>query len=347
MKRHIDLCCGIGAFTIVLREHGYRTILACDISPQVKMVYQANHGTEAAWQPDVFGITELPPCEILTAGAPCQSFSLAGNRLGFECPRNGGIFFQIMELIEKAPSKPSTVIFENVIGMKNIEGGQCLREIEDELRRIGYVVQTQQVNAEDFGSSATRSRLFIVARLREFEEEIMPLPPFPDPPMSVGKVSDHLEEVADDGSPHTWYDEGRYTVFPPEEWNHCKNVHKVMVGCMNNRKLKGSMDPRRAGSHSQSSRVYHCDGVYECITQLAAPIYVPHPMDSGLTGGRVRKLTGRERGNMFGFPRDFIYNVCKTHTIKMTANTISLYALRPLVAWALQEPLPGSGDIAE
>jgi DNA-cytosine methyltransferase len=336
MKRHVDLCAGLGAMTLALREHGYTTVMACDISEHCHKTYVANHGNGAVWEPDVFGIRELPPCEVLTAGAPCQSFSYAGKRAGFSCPTNGGVFAQVLDLINKAPSRPGIVIFENVMGLQSIEGGRCLLEIEGNLRSLGYVVKTQRVDAEHWGSPTTRSRLFVVGRLEaQFggQEEAL-LPPFPEPPMTRGRVGDHLDPPEDEGQQQqVWMHPEEYTILPEQEW-HIGNSGKVFVGYLNGRKLKGNGDPRCPGTHSQSSRIYHADGVYECITQHRYPVYCPDP--NGGEGGRVRKMSVREVGSMMGLPRGFLHHELTSHARQMVANTINMYALRPLVAWALQ-----------
>jgi DNA-cytosine methyltransferase len=328
-KRHIDLCAGIGAMTMALREHGYQTIMACDISQRCHETYVANHGSSAVWEDDVFKIRELPPCEVLTAGAPCQSFSSAGKRRGFSCPINGGVFAQILNLVEHASFKPRIVVLENVLGLQTIDSGKCFRKIVEHLRRLDYVVRTQRVDAEDWGSPTTRSRIFIVARLRgAFKNE--ELPPFPKAPMIRGRVRDHLSHMQEDDyktqAKMPWMKSDKYTIMPEEDW-HRTETGKVMVGYVTGRKLKRNLDPKFPSTHSQSTRIYHADGVYECIGRLLYPVYLP--------GMGVRKMSVQEVGRMMGLPQDFRHHESRTHSRLMVANTINMYALKPVIAWTL------------
>jgi DNA-cytosine methyltransferase len=328
MKRHVDLCAGLGTCTIALREHGYNTVLACDISPHCRDIYRANHG-EVPWNNDVFSIKELPQCEILTAGCPCQSFSLAGKKLGFACPINGGIFHRVLQLVREAKTRrgdnsPGIIIFENVLGLKSINNGLCLKEIVDQLIGMDYNVVVQRVDAEHWGSPAARSRLFIVARQAA---SFAHLPPFPLAPMLRGRIRDHLEP-----GPHVWCDLDAFIIMARDKWRNMNNG-KIFVGYVAGRKIRGNGDPTLPCNHSQSTHVFHQDGLFECVTHHRMPTWVPN--EDGGDQGRVRELTVREMSNMFGLPRDFVHHEKITIARAMICNGISLFALRPVVAWAL------------
>jgi DNA (cytosine-5)-methyltransferase 1 len=325
MKRHVDLCCGVGTFSIALEEVGYETIVACDISPNCKGTYLANHrGKAVLWENDVFDIRQLPPCEVLTAGAPCQSFSMAGKMEGTSCKKNGGIFGCILRLIRDAPSRPDVVIFENVMGLMWMHKGKWMRDIEWELQSLGYDVRVQAVEAEQWGSPTARKRLFVVGRRKSlFPEE---KEEFPTPPKTLekGRIRDHLEHSNEQDSP--WLAPQRFVVFPKEHWRTSEDG-RIFVGHLLGRKIRGNGDPKCPSSHSQGAAIYHEDGLGPCITHNFFLVFVP---DKG-----VRNLSVREVGSMMGLPRDFVYHGAKTHAVQMVANGISLFALRPVVAWAL------------
>jgi DNA (cytosine-5)-methyltransferase 1 len=327
MHRHIDLCAGLGTMSLALAEHGFKTIMACDKSKHCREVYLANHG-EVGWEDDVFDIRELPACEVLTAGAPCQSFSACGKRAGFACPENGGVFARILELIRMAPSRPEVVLFENVMGLKTIEKGRCLRWIEEEVEGLGYAVRTVEVRAQQWGSPATRARIFVVGRRHALF--LGELPPFPTPPMIRGRIRDHLEI----GEHHEWLPVHRYFIMPKEMWKTSVDG-VVFVGYFTGRALQFGRNPEFSSAHGQNGGIYHIDGVNPCITCRFGALYVPN--GDGEEGGRVRRLTVHEVSSMMGLPSDFEHHSFKTHAMQMLANTISMYALRPVVAWALGE----------
>lgn len=119
MLRHVDLFCGVGGFHKALE--GTSCILANDISKECSQTYKANF--EAPFRLcNVSDIEELPECDVLTAGFPCQPFSVAGERKGFDDDR-GQMFFQIIRLLEIVNKRPAIILLENVKGiLTNDEG---------------------------------------------------------------------------------------------------------------------------------------------------------------------------------------------------------------------------------
>jgi DNA (cytosine-5)-methyltransferase 1 len=321
MKRHIDLCAGLGTMSLALAKHGYNTIMACDASEQCREVYHANHGP-VPWESDVHTIQQLPPCEVLTAGPPCQSFSCAGKREGMDCA-NGKVFLRVIELIRMAPSRPDVVIFENVVGLKTFKDGEPLRAIMDDMTSLGYRMREQVVHAEQWGSPALRSRIFIVGRRKDIFRE--KLPPFPSPPMIAGRVREHLEPSnAEPVVDVIIFGRNNWKISPKDTW---------FVGHCTNRATQHD-NTLLASAHSQSSTIYHAHGVHPCFTKRFGPVFVPDD-DKVEDVGHARHLTIRELSNMMGLPKTFKHHAHKTHAWMMIANGISMYALEPVVTWAL------------
>lgn len=161
--KFIDLFAGIGGFRIAMQELGGKCIFTSEWDQNAKKTYEWNFGevpfgdiTKAETKkfiPDDF--------DVLCAGFPCQAFSIAGKRGGFEDTR-GTLFFDVAEIIKT--KKPKAFFLENVKGLVNHDKGKTLSTILNVLRNdLGYFVpEPKIVNAKDFGVPQNRERIYIV-----------------------------------------------------------------------------------------------------------------------------------------------------------------------------------------
>lgn len=116
---------------------------------------------------------ELPDFDFLTAGFPCQSFSIAGKRRGFDDTR-GTLFFDICRVLRV--KRPSYFLLENVQGLLNHDKGKTFEIILESLEELGYGCQRQTLNSKYFGVPQNRKRVFIIGYLREVPRpEIFPI----------------------------------------------------------------------------------------------------------------------------------------------------------------------------
>ena len=168
-----SLFSGIGGFDLACQRHGHRIIGACEIDRYAKAVY-AGHFTGVPIHKDVTKIRpeELPDFDILCAGFPCQAFSIAGKRLGFEESR-GTLFFEIVRIAKE--KRPRFLLLENVGGLLSHDRGKTFAVILAALDEIGYDAQWQVLNSKYFVPQ-NRERVFIIANLREEPRpEVFPL----------------------------------------------------------------------------------------------------------------------------------------------------------------------------
>jgi DNA (cytosine-5)-methyltransferase 1 len=159
----IDLFAGIGGFRIAMQELGGNCIFTSEWDEQAKKTYEANFGEvpfgditkdeTKRFIPDGF--------DVLCAGFPCQAFSIAGKRCGFEDTR-GTLFFDVAEIIRR--KKPKAIFLENVKGLINHDKGKTLTTILNVLRNdLGYFIPEPKImNAKDFGVPQNRERIYIV-----------------------------------------------------------------------------------------------------------------------------------------------------------------------------------------
>ena len=159
VKRLVELFAGVGGFRLGLP--GYECVAYSEIDKHANKVYTNNFG-EGINLGDITQVRQLPPCDIVVGGVPCQPWSIAGKRLGFKDPR-GKLWFDVIRLVRK--SKPEAFIFENVFGLLQKTHIESFQWILKQFNDMGYHVSYQVYNSKDFGVPQQRRRLFIVGRL--------------------------------------------------------------------------------------------------------------------------------------------------------------------------------------
>jgi len=136
----------------------------CEIDKYAVQIYNKNFGEN--YEPtDITKVRteDIPEIDILCAGFPCQSFSIAGKRKCFLDTR-GTMFFQIARILED--KRPQIVFLENVKGLLNHEGGKTFRVILQTLGKLGYNIEWMVLNSKFFGIPQNRERVFIIGNLR-------------------------------------------------------------------------------------------------------------------------------------------------------------------------------------
>ncbi len=165
--RFFDMFAGIGGFRAGLeRAGGYTCVGHCEIDKHADKAYRAIHNIKESevFYEDATKIdpSTMPEFDLLCAGFPCQSFSVAGKRKGFQDPR-GTIFFEIARVVEAR--RPQYLLLENVPGLLSHDEGQTFTTILATLNELGYSVEWQVLNSKDFGVPQSRRRVFIVGYL--------------------------------------------------------------------------------------------------------------------------------------------------------------------------------------
>lgn len=158
----IDLFAGIGGFRMALQNLGGQCVFSSEWDAQAQKTYFANYGEVPFGDITLEQTKQFIPnnFDILCAGFPCQAFSLAGKRLGFEETR-GTLFFDVAEILRR--KQPKAFFLENVKGLAIHDKGKTLKTILNTLDEIGYmVVPPQIVNAMYFGVPQHRERIYIV-----------------------------------------------------------------------------------------------------------------------------------------------------------------------------------------
>lgn len=167
--KFLDLFAGIGGFRLGMESAGHECVGFCEIDKFARASYQAIHDTKGELElHDITTVSDefirgIGRVDIICGGFPCQAFSIAGNRRGFEDTR-GTLFFEIARFASIL--RPRYLFLENVKGLLNHENGITFETIISTFDELGYNVEWQVLNSKDFGVPQNRERVFIIGHLR-------------------------------------------------------------------------------------------------------------------------------------------------------------------------------------
>ncbi len=171
----IDLFAGIGGFHLGLKKNGGECLAFSEIAPNAISAYCANLPLESYNNlGDITKIESLPRHDLLTAGVPCQSWSIAGKNLGFDDDR-GQLWNDTIYLLNK--SRPKAFIFENVKGLADPRNKEALKFILQRIKDSGYHAAAYVINSYDYGVLQNRIRVYIVGFKNKKHFERFKLPP--------------------------------------------------------------------------------------------------------------------------------------------------------------------------
>ena len=167
--KFLDLFAGIGGFRLGMESAGHECVGFCEVDKYARASYKAIHNTEGEIElHDITRVTDesirrFGSVDVICGGFPCQAFSIAGHRRGFEDTR-GTLFFEICRFASVL--RPKYLFLENVRGLLNHDGGATFETIIRTLDELGYDVEWQVLNSKNFGVPQNRERVFIIGHLR-------------------------------------------------------------------------------------------------------------------------------------------------------------------------------------
>lgn len=160
--KFIDLFCGIGGFHQAMTSLGGECVFASDIDSDCRKTYQKNYGLEPFGDITKIDESSIPPHDVLCGGFPCQAFSKAGKRKGFDDETKGTLFFDVCRII--AYHKPKYVLLENVRNLASHDHGNTWRVIHEKLSSLGYNLLPDPVifSPHYIGVPQHRERVYIM-----------------------------------------------------------------------------------------------------------------------------------------------------------------------------------------
>lgn len=299
----VSLFSGIGGLDKGFADNGFEIVWANDFDKYAVETYKANWETPIVGG-DINGISldDIPNCDVLIGGFPCQPFSMMGNKLGFEDSR-GTLFFRIAEIILDKIKKgymPRVIVLENVRNLKTHDSGKTFAVITNILRAFGYKVFSKVLNSVDFGIPQTRNRTYIICFAnKEANYE------FPKERKLKLTVQDLLEEDVEE----------KYFLSD-------KILPTILSNGTGGYKAKSEIDLKIARPLCASMGKMHraCQDNY--VTQ----------------NGRVRKLTPRECARLQGFDDSFVIPVSNAQAYKQFGNAVTVNVSRA-VAKSIKDEL--------
>lgn len=170
---YISLFSGIGGFDLALNRYGHECVFANEWDKYAFQIYARHFGEIDTRDITTVPTKDVPDHDLLVGGFPCQAFSIAGKRGGFDDAR-GTLFFEIARILKD--KQPKFFILENVKGLLSHDKGNTFKAIISTLTELGYDLQWQVLNSKNFGVPQNRERVFIVGNLRgEPRQKIFPI----------------------------------------------------------------------------------------------------------------------------------------------------------------------------
>lgn len=344
--RYVELFAGVGGFRLGIERviPSAEGVFANEWDKYAAQTYDKNFGGSID-QRDIRTVTGVPDHDLLVGGFPCQAFSVAGKRGGFNETR-GTLFFEIARIL--ADKKPQHLLLENVKGLLSHDGGTTFQTILRVLADLGYRVEWQVLNSRDFGVPQNRERVLIVGHLGgQPRPEVFPL----------GRDGIKIDVVSSDDSngtqaiatrhlgrngklisdiapaiqatetPHVIYavkkDHGELVPTRDEALTLDANYHK---GFDNHGQRTGILQLNHA---ADAFRVYDPAGLGRTLKS-----------ESGGTGGkmglykigaRVRKLTPVECERLQGFPDNWTAGVSDSQRYKQMGNAVTVNVIEAVI----------------
>ncbi len=311
--KFIDLFAGIGGFRLAMQNLGGKCVFTSEWDKEAQRTYRANYGEvpfgditkeeTKKFIPDGF--------DVLCAGFPCQAFSIAGKRGGFDDTR-GTLFFDVAEIIRR--KKPKAIFLENVKGLRNHDKGKTLETILNVLRNdLGYFVpEPQIINAKDFGVPQNRERIFIVGfhkstGVTEFN--------YPKPLKTKVKFADIKEKKV-----------------PPTKFFLSTQYLKTLHNHKSRHESKGNGFGFEIIPDNGIANAVVCGGMgreRNLVIDNRITDFTPTTHIKGEVNREgIRKMTPREWARLQGFPDKFVIPVADASAYKQFGNSVAVPAIQ-------------------
>lgn len=297
--RTIDLFAGVGGIRLGFEKAGFLTVFANDFEPRCKETYDLNFKDTGLTVEDIrkIKVLDLPKFDFLLGGFPCQAFSIAGYRQGFNDEKGrGNLFFDVARIIEER--NPEGFLLENVKNLTSHDGGKTFRIIQEALESLGYYVKTKVLNTMEYGNvPQNRERIYIVGfKNKKYSEAFE----FPKPKKLTKTIHDVLDKPELIDSKYYYNDKPLFKKM--KDFNFKEGVVYQW---------------RRQYVRENKSGV--------CPTLTANMGMGGHNVPLVKDSRGVRKLTPRECARLQGFPDSYkLPKITDSHLYKQFGNSVSV-----------------------
>ncbi|WP_099353147.1 DNA (cytosine-5-)-methyltransferase [Fredinandcohnia onubensis] len=289
----IDLFAGIGGIRLAFQKLGGHNRFTAEWDKFAAKTYRVNFGEEPEGDITKIDEKEIPDHNILLAGFPCQAFSQAGLKQGFEDTR-GTLFFDVARII--AEKRPDAFLLENVKNLRSHDKGRTFAKIKETLENLDYTFEAEVLRAADFGVPQNRERIYMVGFNKRTGGELVPFK-FPVPPCGPTRLGDILLENVDE----------KYTI-----------SDKLYEGHLRRKKM------HKEKGNGFGFSLFNEDSPY---TNTLSARYYKDGSEILIDQGKEknpRKLTPTECKRLQGFPEEFVIPVSDTQAYKQFGNSVAV-----------------------
>ena len=318
----IDLFAGIGGFRMAMQNLGGKCVFTSEWDKYSKQTYAANYGEIPFGDITLGSVKEHIPgsFDVLCAGFPCQAFSIAGKRGGFEDTR-GTLFFHVAEIIKK--HQPKAIFLENVKGLMHHDRGKTLATILNVLRNdLGYFVPDPEIaDAKNFGVPQKRARVFIAGFRGNLNIDSFEYPLPTNTEVRFGEIREkevvspkyylsaqYLKTLKEHRARHESKGQGfGYEIIPDH------GVANAIV----------------CGGMGRERNLVHDDRLtdFQPVTNIKGEI----------NREGIRKMTPREWARLQGFPDEFVIPVSDAQAYKQFGNSVAVPAIQEMAKEILKK----------
>ena len=323
MYKFIDLFAGVGGirlgFQQAAEEMGEETkcVFSSEIDKWACQTYQKNYKEDPLCDITKVDEKNIPDFDVCLAGFPCQAFSVAGKRAGFEDTR-GTLFFDVARILKE--KKPKAFLLENVKGLVNHRGGKTLTTILNVLKEdLGYTTYYKVLNAKDFGLAQNRERIYIVG-FKDGGSDFR----YPEPLGQTKCIRDIMEEN-------------------PVDPNYYLSTVYI-------KSMKAHKARHEAKGHGFGYEIRDLDGVAGTIVcggmgkerNLIIDKRQTNLGDAGRKKGELNKdglrvMTPKEWERLQGFPDDWTAPLAKIHRYKQMGNSVAVPVIKQVCLKIIEE----------
>lgn len=322
----IDLFAGIGGFRIAFQNLGGKCVYSSEFDAKAQESYLANYGEMPFGDITKESTKKYIPqdFDILCGGFPCQAFSLAGRRLGFNDETRGTLFFEIEAILRR--HRPKAFFLENVKGLAIHDKGRTLKTILEHLDDAGYdVVPPQILNAMDYGVPQHRERIYIIGFRKDLQINIDDFH-YPEP-QTTGDNRPKFRDVMEKKVPSVKY-----------------YLSTVYVETLKRHRAR-----HEAAGHGFGYEIIDKDGVANAIVvggmgrernlviDKRLKDFTPVTNIKGeVNHDGIRRMTPREWARLQGFPDEFRIVVADASAYKQFGNSVAIPAIQATAERELQ-----------
>lgn len=320
----IDLFAGIGGFRMALQDLGGKCAYSSEWDEDAKKTYFLNFGEvpfgditkeeTKKYIPDKF--------DILCAGFPCQAFSIAGRRGGFEDTR-GTLFFEVAEIIRR--KKPKAIFLENVKGLISHNKGKTLETILNVLQNDldYYVPKPKVLNAKDYGVPQNRERIFIVGFRKDLHIDSF------DYPKPMRKETSFSQVMQNGVSESKYWLSAQYLqTLRNHKSRHENKGNGFGFEIIDN---KGIANAIVVGGMGKERNLIYDSPKIKLVPQTR--------IKGQINNEGIRRMTPREWARLQGYPDNFIIKVADASAYKQFGNSVAIPVVKATAEKILEKIL--------